>query len=217
MNQLFNIENPFWQKIGKLVECVFASMLWLLFSLPIITIGAASTALYTTIYKHIQNEKGYLWQTFWTAWKENWKRSTIIWLIALTLQIILAVDIWIFRSLELHGNPFGKIYWLMLAVFCFAVTWIVYLIGYASRFEGSVKEVLIISFLLLVLHPIKAVIVFLNVLGGIAFIIMWPYLILILPAVIFWLCSLTLEKVFLLHMRQEDIEKIKTENNSSSR
>ena len=68
-------------------------------------------------------------------------------------------------------------------------------------------EVLRISFQLLMLHPIRALGVLLPLVGGIALALIAPGLIFFLPAPVCWLESRTIEAVFRLHMRPEDLER----------
>ena len=47
----FNFDNKLFGALGKAVDCVILSVLWLVCCLPVITIGASSTALYYTVHK----------------------------------------------------------------------------------------------------------------------------------------------------------------------
>ena len=40
MNQLFNYDNGLFRAVGKAVDAFYLSLLWVLFSLPVVTIGA---------------------------------------------------------------------------------------------------------------------------------------------------------------------------------
>ena len=211
MKGIFDIDNPVMSWIIKIFDCICVSILWLLFSLPVVTIGASSAALYMTVYKYLRKEEGHLWKTFWTAFRENLRRSTIVWLAALAVMGVLIVDVLVFRTMAINGSPFGKIYWVVLVLCCIAITWTAYLSAYAARFSGSAKDVLRFASLLLVLHPVKAVCVFLPLLCGAALALVTPGLMAVIPAAVCWLDSITLEKVFLLHMRPEDAEKTRTD------
>ena len=46
--------------ITAVIDIVTAGLLWLLCSLPLVTIGAASTALYYSVVKCIRHERGRL-------------------------------------------------------------------------------------------------------------------------------------------------------------
>lgn len=207
MKQVFGYDSTLMRLLTKLGDCICASILWLIFSLPIVTIGVSSAALYAAVYRCIRKDGSGLWRTFWDAFRENAKRSTLAWLPALALMALLTVDVFVFRSIKLVGGAFGNLYWVALVLWCAALTWIIYLSAYAARFNGSVREILRFSFLMLILHPIMAVGVLVPVVAGLALILYVPYMIFAAPAAILWISSVTLEKVFLLHMRPEDVEK----------
>lgn len=207
MRGIFDIDSPVMRAVIKFFDCICASILWLLFSLPAVTAGASSTALYVTVHHYLRREEGHLLKTFLTAFRDNFKRSTLIWLAALPALGIFAVDALVFRSMAIRGEPLGRLYWLSLLLCCAAVTWVVYLFAYAARFNGTVRDVLRFGLLLMILHPIRALGVFLSVFAGALLVMIGPGLIAIVPTVVCWLVSITLERVFLLHMRPEDAAK----------
>lgn len=70
---------------------VVLHVLWVVYSLPIITIGASTTALYYSCMKMIRTNEGYVHRNFHHSFKQNFKQSTIIWLgmvVLLTLFFI---------------------------------------------------------------------------------------------------------------------------------
>ena len=207
MKGIFDIDNPVMTWVIRIFDGICASILWLLFSLPVVTLGASSAALYTTVYRYLRREEGHLWKTFWGAFRENLRRSTLVWLVNAAVLGLLVVDALVFRTMALAVNPFGKIYWVALVLCCIAITWTAYLSAYAARFRGSVRDVLRFASVLLALHPAKAVCVFLPILCGAMLAITAPGVMVIIPTAVCWLDSITLEKVFLLHMQPEDVEK----------
>ena len=92
MRGIFSVDSPVMRALIKLFDCICASILWLLFSLPIVTMGAASAALYTTVRRYLRRDEGHLWSTFWGAFRENLRRSTLVWLAALGVLALLAAD-----------------------------------------------------------------------------------------------------------------------------
>ena len=52
----FNYDNPIWRFIGRLGDMVVLNILWIICSIPIITIGASTTALYYCTLKIVRNE-----------------------------------------------------------------------------------------------------------------------------------------------------------------
>lgn len=207
MKRFFDIGSPLMRNLVRLFDCMCLSVLWMLFSVPIVTMGASSAAMYLTVVKYIRKDEGYLWRTFWGAFRENLKRSTLAWLPALALLALLVVDAMVLRSVLLGGNPMGNLYWVILVLICVAVTWTAYLSAYCARFNGSVKDVLRFSFILMTYHPVKALGVFLPMLGAAALVLVVPGLLVVAPAAACWIGSITIEKVFLMHMRPEDRQR----------
>lgn len=181
------------------------------FSLPVVTMGAATSAVYATVYRYLRRKEGYLWRTFWTTFKDNIRHSLGTWLIAILVFVILTLDALVFRTMEINGSVFGKVYWIVLIMIGIASTWIVYLTAYTALFNGTITESIRFSFILMVYHPVQAIKIFLLLLGGVAIILIAPGLLIVIPSLVIWMCSYGLEKVFLMHMRPEDIEKLKNE------
>ena len=202
MRRLFDLESPVMGCLFKVFDAIVLGLLWVVCSLPVVTMGAASAALYIATRRCLVRGESYLLRTFFRAFRENWKQATLVWLLALSLLGLLALDAAMFRSMAANG-----LYWVILALFCLVLTWSAYLLAYCARCQGTAAEVLRISFQLLMLHPIRALGVLLPLVGGIALALIAPGLIFLLPAPVCWLESRTIEAVFRLHMRPEDLER----------
>lgn len=204
MRWIFDIENPVMQSIIKLFDCICLSLLWLLFSLPVITAGASATALYSAVYHYIRKDEGSMWRSFWNAFRENLKRATLVWLAVLAVAAVLGVDVLVLRTMAINGAALGKLYWVVLVLCGVALTWSVYLFAYGARFQGTARDVLRISFLLMVVHPLKALAVFVLAAAGILLAMMIPGLLSILPAAVCLLISLITENIFSLHLQPKE-------------
>jgi len=204
MRWIFDIENPVMHYVIKIFDCMCLSVLWLLFSLPVITAGASATALYAAIYHYIRREEGHMWKTFRDAFRENLKRSTLVWLVVLAVAALLCVDVLVFRTMAINGQFLGKLYGLILVLCCVALTWTAFVIAYAARFRGSVRDVLRVSLTLLLAHPIRALMVFVPVAAGTLLGLMIPGLLTILPAATCLAVSFVLENIFALHLPPKD-------------
>ena len=53
---LFNYDNPVWRFIGKLGDLILLNILWIVCSIPIVTAGAATTAVYYVTLKLVRDE-----------------------------------------------------------------------------------------------------------------------------------------------------------------
>ncbi|MFQ7880190.1 MAG: DUF624 domain-containing protein [Blautia producta] len=64
-------DSPIMAGIGKVIDIIWLSTLWFICCLPIVTIGASTTALYYTSVKAIRKNRGYVTKTFFHAFKMN--------------------------------------------------------------------------------------------------------------------------------------------------
>jgi len=124
---LFSYDSRFTQLLMKLVFSSYLNILWFICSLPIFTIGAATTALYYASLKIIRNEEGNVTKTFFKAFKENFRQSTVIWLILLAIGLFLAFDFYVLYNLRLNtAMPMAAFWTILLAILIGAI--IIYLI-----------------------------------------------------------------------------------------
>ena len=91
-------DNPVISGMSRIFDMMCLNVLWLVCSLPIFTIGASTTAMYTVMLKVVKNEEGYIVKGFFKAFKENFKKSTIIWLILLVIGGFLGADLYLTSS-----------------------------------------------------------------------------------------------------------------------
>ena len=213
MKQLFSVDNPIMRVLVKLFDVIALSVLWFVFSIPIFTIGASSTARYAAVYHHVRLGEGYLWQTFWESFKENFKRSTLAWLPMLGMILFLIFDVVTIRYLIKNGHPLGALFGILLVLLFVAAVWAQYLFAYCARFEGGVKDMLRYSFYLLMAHPLRSIGIMLLILGLAALVLAIPGLAILYPAGTVWITSYMIESVFMRHMSEDDRERTEKELN----
>ena len=92
---MFGIDSKFYEVVSRIADLVVVNLLFVLCSLPIITIGASTTALYGVTKKMAENREGYIFRNYFRLFKENFKQSTIMWSILLLLALIPTIDLYI--------------------------------------------------------------------------------------------------------------------------
>lgn len=150
MNGLFNIDNPVWRFIGKIVDACFLSVVYLIFCIPIFTIGSATTALYYVCLKMVKDTEGYLVKDFVKAFYENFKQSTIIWLILLAFGLVLGIDLLYFKNVLTKTGFF--MYYLILILFLFYFIMYTYIFALSAQFKNTTKNMFKIAFALSIKH-----------------------------------------------------------------
>ena len=192
----FNWDNIVFQMLGKLVDCVWVSILWVICCIPVFTIGASTTALYYTVHKSIRGDRGYTTRTFFGAFRDNFKAATLPYLIWLAVMIILGCDAYITYQVLKTGSMKGAFFYFFLIMIAVAIMWSAFLFPYIARFENTVKQTLKNAFLLLVILIASALSIYII-----------PVLLVVIPAVTSMVFDFILERLFRRYMSPEDLER----------
>lgn len=102
-----NYDSRFSRALNRLTELVLLNFVFILTCIPVFTIGAAITALYSITLKMVRNEEGYIIQGFFKDFKNNFKQATAFWLIELILFFQLRV---LFVAAAVNGGRMIQIY-----------------------------------------------------------------------------------------------------------
>lgn len=93
MANMFNPDSGFSRFMNRVGDLFTLNILWIICSIPIITIGASTTALYYVDLKLLNNEECYIIKSFFKAFKENFKKSTILWMFIMLISILLGTNL----------------------------------------------------------------------------------------------------------------------------
>lgn len=204
MFSLFKYDSPLVQTCNKIVDCICLSVLWLLTSLPVLTIGAATTALYYAINTGIRCDQGGIWRAYWRSFRTNFKQATILWLLLLLVYGLLGSSCCSAYTLCLNGMLPKEMFFFLLIVLVLVMAWANMIFPYLAKFRNSSKMILkncfgigLLNFPIALLQPVF----FVLVIVGIAF---FPIAILCAPGVYMVLSCYTLEPVFRKYMSAED-------------
>ena len=139
--RFFSYESKFSQLVLKLCYACFLNLLWFLCSIPIVTIGASTAALYYTSFKIIREEDNHAGAMFFRAFRDNFKQATVLWLIMLAFGIFLSGDIYILYHLRrTTEGPMAVIWTLMLAFVIVAAVFYIIILEYVFPLVASVKN-----------------------------------------------------------------------------
>lgn len=204
MGGLFSLDNPIMQGLNKIIDCLFLSILWLLFCIPIVTIGASTSALYYTANKVIRNNRGYVWQQFWKGFKSSFKQATILWVILGLIMYLLWWDSQIVGVLWADSNlAFGaKVFFIIMMVL--AALALSYVLPYIARFNAPVKVVAKNSIYMMFRHLPWTILEALILLVAAFLVWLIPIVIIVIPTIAAYVCSFIFERIFVKYMSEED-------------
>jgi len=76
-----NKENVFGRFLNRVGDIIYLNLLWFICCLPIVTIGAATTAAYYVVLHWNEEDNPNIRLNFLLSFKTNWKQATVCWLI----------------------------------------------------------------------------------------------------------------------------------------
>ncbi len=212
MASIFNYDNMFFRGFDKALNVVYISVLWIVFCIPIFTVGASTTAMYYSVNKVLRHGRSYVFKEFLGAFKRNFKQSTIICLILLAATALMAVDAFIMKQFYDAGNSMGKLYVVFVVLFFFEVAWATYIFPSIARFENTTKAYLKNAALMAIAHLPQTILMIVMLIVFVGFYMIFPPLILFIPAAFMWVWSMILERIFRKYMSEEDLEKEEDKN-----
>lgn len=153
------IDNPFFRFMGKLGDLVILSVLWLLCCLPVVTIGASTTALFYVARKIAAEEDYQTAKDFFRAFRRNWKQATQVWLLLLASGALFLADLLI--GLQTEGAQ-GNLFRGIGGVLC--ILWLLvcgYVFPLLARYEYKTGQLLRMAALMSIRRPLTSVMILL--------------------------------------------------------
>ena len=203
------IDNGVTRFLGKVADFMFLNLLWIVCSIPIITMVASTTAMYSVMLKLVKNEEGYRVKGFLKAFKENFRQSTLMWLLYLVFGIVIVVDFMLLRMMSPSIRTVMQVFLIFMTILLISMGIYGFALQarYKNRIKNTLKNALILTvakmpytLLMLVITVVPVVVTFLTVRTLMLGFLVW---LLLGVSLIVWLNSLLLRRVFLVF---EDIE-----------
>ena len=60
--------------LTRIFDLILLNILWLLTSIPVVTLGAATAALYSVLLSAAEKKEGYIVRDYWKAFRRNFKQ-----------------------------------------------------------------------------------------------------------------------------------------------
>ena len=195
MRKFFNLENPLIVFLSRIGDVVILSLVWFVFSLPMVTIGNATYAMYRTFRKAVLQEEGTLLRTFWKEFGREWKQGILLSAVY-TLVLVLVLTVILGGYTYFADAPWIGAVYLFTAVLTFVWLGMMlydFLLLFGKRIK--VKNHFGLSFVLCLRH-LHVTVVMVVILGAAAILSeMFPLFMMFLPAGFCWLTNKWLLKI----------------------
>lgn len=206
MAGIFNYDNKLMTGLNKICDCMIVSVLWLICSLPIFTIGASTAALYYTVNKSIRHSRGYAYKEFWSAFKSNFKQGTVVWLFTLVVYLLGAADCYILYKLGDAISFSNVLMVIIVALVIFLTMWMLYVFPYMARFAVPTKAMMKNCFIIMIANIPWTLLLVLLFAVSLVLAYFVGVISLFMPVIYMVVANRILEKVFRKYMSDEDIE-----------
>lgn len=152
----FTPDSKFFVLCSRLVELVKINLLWMIGCLPVVTVGAATTAMITCLYA-FRAEEPCGSRVFFAAFRRSFKTATLLWLLIAFFGAMLALDYAIVAYLAFPGR-------MAVIALIFFVLFVVVLVAgmifpLLSQFPGGMKDTIINAILLCIANLPKMLLV----------------------------------------------------------
>ncbi|MEG1240587.1 MAG: YesL family protein [Oscillospiraceae bacterium] len=195
--KFFDPNNWLFRPMVYVADVLGLSALWIVCSLPIFTVGAATTALYDSVVHCVRGQEPAPYGRFFRTFKQNFKKSTILTFLVMAVGLLLWESCHILLQVANAGNKTSAtLYIAACLLLLLPVGMLCYLFPVLSRFENTLGGTLLNACKLAIAHlPATVLMALATVLSVWLTMQFWaPVLILPVLLTLFW--SLFLEKSF---------------------
>ncbi len=185
--------------LTTLSQLVVVGILWLFTSIPLITLGASTAALYYSIVTVIREDSTDVTKKYFRAFRENFKQSLVPSILLMLYGVVMTMEL-SDAYLGKSGHFLPPFAWFVIALLL--LTFCITLFALMARYQTSLPALVYLAFTLL-FQNVKVSFGLLGMLIVSALIILYaPGLGFILPGIVLFFYSFLLEPVFLQYIKK---------------
>ena len=210
---IFGFDGSFINICDKIFDVMALGFLWILCSIPIVTIGASSSALYYAMVKCIKKGNGYIAREFFRSFRTNLVPGCFIWILVVAASFAMQLNIGILmKKTDSYVGLF------FICVYALTSVWIIafacYVFPALSRFDMSSGWLIKLAMYMTVRYFGTTIALLLILACAGAIIWRFPILVIFAPGPVIFLMSEFLERVLKKHEpdNREIVEDTEEEN-----
>ena len=140
IGSLISNESLFGRIMTRIGTVIAANLMFVLFSMPVVTVGASLAALYHTMLKMLRSKDAINpFKQFWKGFTSNFKQATIAWVISLVLIIVGYFDLRICRQ---TGGFIGSLRYGVYALGLLLFIVLIYLFPTMAAFSDTLPNLI---------------------------------------------------------------------------
>lgn len=190
---MFSSDSIFSRFMNKLADILLIGILWLLCSLPLVTIGAAATAAYYAMAKCVRHNAGYVTKEFFYALKTNFKQSLPMTGLFIVSVLVLGVDFYYVWNNESSLNSALFVILILIAFLILGLP--IFLWPVLSRFQKKNMELIKMAGILMSRYLPVTICMLILFLASCIGVYLMPWAVLVIPGVYVYVWSFPMEKI----------------------
>lgn len=203
-NTIFDPENTFFRTLSRMVDLVGLSLLWLFCSIPLVTIGPATAALYTAVLRCVRQEEERTYHHFFRGLRSSLRPGLGATLLFVPPAVVFFYGFPLLARLGSEGDQVAAVFfyaWQGLLILLLSYACLLF--GLLGRFQFSLGGLLMTAAQLMLRHLPSTLACGIGVYLSSALCVNLWYPVLILPALAALAVSLPLERIFLRYAPEE--------------
>lgn len=208
LSGLFNLDNPIFKFLSTLVDLVLLNVLFVISCIPIFTIGAALTSLQYVMVTGWDTQNSKLIKMYTRSFKQNFKQSTVVWLVMLVVGAFFAATGWmIYQQSKVDDSVIFMAIVIVFVLICLAYLCIfTYIWPMIAKFENTTLMMVVNSLVMAISHLPSTIIAWMIFGLGVYFMltnmVVAAFGVLILCAVIAYFMGKVFQNVFAPYLKE---------------
>lgn len=207
MDKWLGLDSKFYKYGTLLADLIILTILWIICSIPIVTIGASTTALYYVTTRQLSNREGYVTKDFFKSFKQNFFEATAVTIIVGVLLSVIYVNLRFFNP----DTTINIIIYLIQYVILYEILiFVIYVFPVLSRFDLKLGALIRTSIFMANRHLLTTITCAILFVALVMILKNWGILIILCAGAYAILTSLMFMKLFRKYV--PDMDKDKPEN-----
>lgn len=160
------MDSPLMRFLTKIADLMVLNILFCVTSIPLITIGASWTALYSVTLKMVRDEEGSVSRSYFRSFRQNFRQATLLWLGVLVVLALLVLDIRVLNGMA-GGTAPGLLRVGVEILALLGIMVLQYLFPSLARFEASLADTLKNACIMALAHLPKTALMTAAVVGAV--------------------------------------------------
>lgn len=202
MASIFGIDSAYGRFMNKVGDIILLSILWLVCSLPVVTMGTATCAAYYTAAKVLRHHSGYVSKEFFRSFRQNFRSSIGFNIVYLMLSLLLAFNYAYFNGSVSEVSFYLRCVYIIFGFVLLGLMLNTYIL--LSRFELGSGKLFHMAFVICFKH-LHITMAFVIMCAAAAVLVYFmPWAVLILPGLVFFGMTFPAEHMMKKYMRRPE-------------